>query len=513
MTVAVPVRHSNGWLWLAFLLAAGLIAGNFVVYDGADDRSYVLGAEAWLKHFPALGSDHWATRHTVVLPVAFCLWLFGRQEWVLPLSSLAFFAGFLWLNFHFAAKYLGKRPAAVLAMLIASTPVFVVQASYINNDIVEVFFASASFWLFVAGSEQSRKRLLFASGIAAGLAFLTRETSAVLILFYGVCFLLDPRPKRRAYLFLALGFAAPILLEMVFFWVMSGNFLYRWRLDAGHDQVSRLEELRLKSKAGHALDRQGNLSVSLWADPFLMLFASQKYAALFYLAIPAALWSFRTKHFPEWQSDTLRRLARLCLLWIVFLALAFPILYLVPRYYVVPAWAGLVLIAYFFHRLLPSRWAVAAIALLVAGNALSLYLENTNPRFAEKALVTWLQAHPGARVRLDPDMARRADVLLRFAILQTRVAAGPPDVGDIYVYSKRNLELCKSAGQCKGTAYTPHADWQKLGSITAKPRAIGTVLRAVKLAAFIPPQIMEKIESPSPGIVIYRLPQPNLPAR
>jgi 4-amino-4-deoxy-L-arabinose transferase-like glycosyltransferase len=506
MTLAVPVRSSRGigWLLVAFAVAAVLVSMHFVGYDGADDRSYALGAEAWLDHFPAVGGDHWATRHTVVLPVAASLSLFGHSVAALALPSLAFFFGFLALNFLFARRVLGDRVAAVLVLLLAATPEFVVQATYVNNDIVEVFFASLSFWLFVTAA--SRTVLLFA-GIAAGLSFLTRETSAVLVLFFAACAFVDRRPVRRDYVFVALGFALPVLVEMTYFGVMTGDMLYRYRLDAGHDTVSRLSEFHRMTKTGAALDRQGNLSVSVWADPLLMLFVSQKFAALFWLAVPAALWVWRKGTLARRDAQTLRRAARLALLWIGFISLAFPILYLVPRYYAVPAWAADVLMASAFLHFASGRYRIlvfAALVLLLVGNAASFYLENTKPRFAENALVDWLAAHPGTHVVVDPDMARRSDLLLRYAGETDRARAGLPQTGVLYVFSPRNLSLCRSTGGCKG-AYEPQTGWQKIDAITGKPRAISGVLRSLGLATALPKQIMDKIESPAPGIVIYRV--------
>jgi 4-amino-4-deoxy-L-arabinose transferase-like glycosyltransferase len=506
MTLAVPVRRSrtNVWLFVALAVAAVLVSLHFVGYDGADDRSYALAAEAWLAHFPAVGADHWATRHTVVLPVAASLALFGHSVLALALPSLVFFFGFLAVNFFFARRALGDRAAAILVLLLAATPEFVVQATYINNDIVEAFFASLSFWLFVTATGRTT---LFFAGVAAGLAFLTRETSAVLVLFFAACALFDHRPVRRDYVFVALGFATPILAEMTYFGVMTGDMLYRYRLDAGHDSVSRLGEFQHMAKTGAALDRQGNLSVSVWADPLLMLFASQKFAALFWLAIPAAVWAWRNSTLPLRDREVLRRVARLALLWIGFISLAFPILYLVPRYYAVPAWASVVLVGYAFLHFTQTRYraiAVAALALLLAGNAASLYLENTNPRFAERSLTAWLAAHPSARVTVDPDMARRSDLLLRYAGETDRVRAGLPQSGALYVFSPRNLSLCRSTGGCKGS-YEPQKGWQKIDAVAGKARAIGGLLRAAGLARLIPRQIMDKIESPTPGIVIYRV--------
>ena len=512
-TAAVFVRPkalANGWLLLALALAAVLVLLNWVGYDGADDRSYALGAQAWLDHFPALGTDHWAIRHTVVLPVALSLALFGRHEFALAIPSVLYFLGLILVNHHFAARFLGERAGALLTVLIALTPAFIVQATYINIDIAEAFFASLSFWLFMAGSSDGSSGRLFWSGSAAGLAFLTRETSAVLLLFFAACFVFDKAPVRRKYLFLILGFVAAVGVELVYFWVMTGDFLYRYHLDVHHDTVNRSAELAHMEKSGAALDRQGNLSVSVWADPFLMLFASQKYGLLFWLAIPAAVWAFWARTLAALESFVLRRAGRLMLLWIAFLSLAFPILYLVPRYYIVPAWAGVVLVAYTAHTLWAGgrpRMAVGAIAALLIVNALSLYVENTNPRFAEHALVAWLKANPGARVHVDPDMARRSDLLLSFAGLEGRVGAGPAKPGDLFVYSPRNLELCREQGLCKPKQklYRPQPGWTKLAAVAGRPRAVGAVLDALHLSRLVPRQIMEKLETPEPGITVYRV--------
>ncbi len=515
MTFAAPVgqRRATGWLLLAFALAATLMALNWVGYDGADDRSYALAAEVWLHHFPVVGADHWATRHTVVVPVAVSLGLFGQHEWALAVPSVLFFFGLLWVNFHYARRFLGARIAIVLVLLLAATPEFVVQATYINNDIAEAFFASLSFWWFLAASENGRPARMFLAGAAAGLAFLTRETSAVLPLFYAVCYFRDERPPRNAYIYLALGFIAIVGAEMAYFGALTGDWLYRYRLDAGHDTVRRTQEFAVMAKTGNALDRQGNLSVSVWADPFLMLFVSQKFGLLFYLAIPAAIWAFRDKTLSMVEQLTLRRAALLALLWIGFISLAFPILYLVPRYYAVPAWAGVLLIAgalvHFAHR----RWAIAALVALLAANAVSLYLENTNPRFAERAMIAWLADHPGTHVQLDPDMARRSDLLLHFAGLEDRIDAGPPAGGHLFVFSPRNQELCREQGLCRHGVYARKPGWVKVDQIKGKPRAISAVLQALHIAPLLPHQIRQKIEMPDPGIVIYRVTGPNLPAR
>jgi 4-amino-4-deoxy-L-arabinose transferase-like glycosyltransferase len=497
------------YLLLALVLAIALIALNWVGYDGSDDHSYAVAAENWVNHFPYVGHDHWELRHTIVIPVALSLKLLGPSEFALAFPNVLYFLGFIAVNFCFLRRFINPAFAACVALLLAATPEFVVQATYINIDIAEMFFVSLSFWLFVYSRETPQQPSLFVwAGVAAGFAFLTRETSVALILFYGLCFLFFPAAPRSRYVLMAAGFLAVIGLEIVYLGAMTGDIFYRYRIDVTHDVVDRAREVARVASAGAALDKEGNLSVSVWLDPILMLFVSQKYGLLFYFAIPTAAWACLRGTIPQ-EHSAIKLLAILALSWILFISLSFPILYLVPRYFIVSAWAGVIVMAYACWRAYLAKAylrSLVIIAALLVVNGLSLYLENTDPRFAEHALVRYLAAHPGT-IHTDPDTANRADLLLQFAGMSGRVSSEPPQAGDIVAYSPLNLDHCWIAS-CKFdmTLYGNKSGWIELEKIAPKPRRLGAMLRAVKADKVVPPQIIQKIEAPVPGIVIYRVP-------
>ena len=460
--------------------------------------------------FRSVGTDHWELRHTIVLPVALSLKLFGQNEFALALPNVLFFLGLIAVNHHYVRRYLNADLANLVSLLLACTPAFVVQATYINIDVVELFFVSLSFWLFVAARESAeRPSLLVWSGVVAGLAFMARETTLALILFYGVCFLVRPGIPRSRYFLMILGFLVPIGLEIIYLGAMTGDLFYRYRLDNTHGLVDRVGEVNRVASSGLSLDEAGILSVNVWLDPILALFVSQKYGLLYYIAIPAAFWIWFTKRAEPLKRPAILLAAGLMATWILFISLSFPILYLAPRYHTVSAWAAVLITAYacqIAYRAKVRFLPIAGIVALVAVNGLSFYLENTTPRFAEYALVHYVKEHPG-EVLTDPNTARRASVLLDFAGLTQRVQTRPATHGDVVVYSPLNVEFC-SYSRCNFDAklYQQKSSWIEIDRIEPRPRRIGALLRMLGLDKYIPAQIMMKIEVPVPGIVIYRLP-------
>ncbi|HUN52833.1 MAG TPA: hypothetical protein VMU42_17035, partial [Candidatus Sulfotelmatobacter sp.] len=250
------------------------------------------------------------------------------------------------------------------------------------------------------------------------------------------------------------------------------------------------------------------LSVNVWLDPLLALFASQKYALLYILAVPAAIWLWFAKRAKPLRNPAIGLVIGLMLSWILFIALSFPILYLVPRYFTVSAWAAVLVVAYVGYaafRAGARLWVCAGLAALIGANALSFYLENTTPRFAEYSLVRYLREHPG-EVHTDPNTARHASMLLDFAGLKPRVLTTPAKAGDIVVYSPLNVDFC-GYSRCNfdPKLYRVQPNWVEIGRIDPTPRRIGALLQALHLAKYVPAQIMTKMVMPVPGIVIYRV--------
>src|SRR5688572_11598824 len=96
---------------VALVLAIGtaMLAVSWVGYVGSDDHSYARGAMGWLNSFPYVGQDHWTLRHTVVLPIAAALAMFGFREISLGLPSALLLLVFLGVNYYYLQKFFNSR--------------------------------------------------------------------------------------------------------------------------------------------------------------------------------------------------------------------------------------------------------------------------------------------------------------------------------------------------------------------------------------------------------------------
>ena len=129
-----------------------------------------------------------------------------------------------------------------------------------------MFFLLLSFYLFVNALHSAKSTaLLFWSGAAAGMAFITRETGIFIVPFFAILFLMGLRKSRKEYLMIALGFLSIWGLEILYLWIMTGDPLYRFNISINHD-----------STIDRQVDVAGNLIVHPLVDPLLVLLFNQE---------------------------------------------------------------------------------------------------------------------------------------------------------------------------------------------------------------------------------------------
>lgn len=271
-------------------LATGIVWWRWVGYQGHDDASYAAAALDWVHRFPPLGANHWSLRYPLVLPMAGAIASFGPSVMALALVNLLSFALLLSVNYLAVRHWFGRGAAVLVTLIGALLPQFPVQATYANPDLVETALAVASFWaLMLARERGGSSGLMLLSGALAGLGFLTRETSLLLIVLYGLLFLFRPTVPRWRYLLVGLGFILVVGGEVGYFGIRTGDPLYRTRISASHDHVDRSSKEAQSAASGRAIDSEGVLVARPALAPFAAIFVSQKYGLLFFLAIPAYL--------------------------------------------------------------------------------------------------------------------------------------------------------------------------------------------------------------------------------
>ena len=484
------------------LLAALLIAftavvvrfawTGFVVSDGG---YYVMAAKGWLDQFPYVADHFGKARVAVAVPIAVMFALFGRSEAAALASTEVYFVATVVTTYVMLIRILGCGRAFLAALGLATLPVLALMSTIPSADVPELFFVVVSFWLFWAASERPDRSglALTLAGVAAGLAFSAREVSAGLMLFYGLLFLTRYRMPRARYLLIAAGFAGVIALECLYYVVMVGNPLQRWTLllaaASVHDRVY---------VGVFELAAGGTIHIWEPIDPLVMFFTKHSFGLLGYLAVPALFWAWGSARRDMGAPARLTRLMSvLAAVWIVFAAVLLKNMVLMPRYYMVPAYALYVAAAIWMLQVLAPRRktlvAVLCCAFLLT-NAAAIAVDNKNPRFGERALVSFLQDHPGAVVT-DPLTANDVQWYCEFQQVDCSGVQGRrPKPGDSYFYNPRNADRPnRFVPAAEVSHYRPAPDWPTLWSKSGPPPALAELLTRLGLDAVVPPALSAKL--------------------
>ncbi|MCC6531366.1 MAG: glycosyltransferase family 39 protein [Burkholderiales bacterium] len=487
-----------------------LVAGAFVVYTlwlawvgwlDSDDHRHVDGALGWSREFPYLPQHHGEFRHLITLPMALAFRLFGVSEATLIAPQLLYYVATLALTWFWVGRYFGQRVSLAVLLILASLPVFAIQATVVFSDITELFFVAVSFWLFLAARERAdNTALLVVSGVAAGCAWLTRETTIALLLTYAILFLAGWGIPRGRYFLMAGGFLAVVLAEALLMYAMTGNPLYRYM-----EILSARETFSYRGQhQGELFDGIGNVHVARWIDPLLALYVNHEFGVLFLVVLPALVWLWRRPQLPAPAASIARVLSVLGAVW--FIAAAVMLANMHPRYFTVTAYAAAIVCAlWIVHGLWPRHWKAAALVGggVIAAGLMAIYVDNRNPLAGERALKELLQTHPGI-VHTDPQTARRAKFLLELDGLDKRVSTDPPPAGSIYYYNPNRERDLRSQG-FDPSAYQPRANWAVLWQKQDPERILGVMLKAAGLKDKLHPSLWRRLSEPNRPVAAYRV--------
>jgi 4-amino-4-deoxy-L-arabinose transferase-like glycosyltransferase len=477
---------------------------GYVGFIASDDGSYSEAAIGWLDHFPYVGINHWGLRHLVVLPVALSFWLGGVNELSMMLPTKVYLFFLILLTYGCLTRLVERRTALLASALIALTPIFALSG--VSDDLVECFFVVASFWAFYFGSgARTSPALLLLSGICAGLAFITRETSGIIGLFYGVLFMLGRRVPRAYFFLIAGGFLAVLAIDTLYLASMTGDPLYR----LGISIRQALSDNPLDPKGTAALPLQKGLDfVGLIAaprviQPVLMLFTAHQFGPLFFFVIPAGLWLWKNRGKQEAQLEIARLLGLLGLIWFLTLSYVLIVLYLDPRYFSVTVYCAILVVTLWLRTPSLQRVWFGLVALLWVGDLSMIYLDNKGLIFGERALVA-IARESDEPIYTDPATLRGARFLLEHTAPGHTVIAGMAPSGGLFFYNplpaRRELDSA-SLGKFK-----PSGTSTLLRTVVEDRKMSARVLRASGFEALLPVGVVGKLD-PSPHVAyLYRLP-------
>lgn len=478
------------------LVALAFYSFAFVGYNGTDDRSYLLAAENWLASGVYIGDTHWALRHALVLPLALSLKLFGPSEFAFLLPSMLYFFALLGLFTWAVWTLFGPWQGAAFLVLFASTPLFAVFGSTTFVDLFELTYLAICLLLFFSGTQTGRWPYFALAGLALGLGFEARETTVALVAFFGLLFLIGWRTPRRSYVVFFLFAGLVVLLEMAFYAAHGLSPLYRLetmtRTHGGLESITSVTEYSSGT---------GNLSNDRILGPISSILVNQEFAFLFWIAPFFAYYLFRKVALTPRQRDFLILFCSAGLFWFLFVGFS-GMVRPWPRYYHLFALTAVLLNAVGIGFLLQRGRrlaACAALAVLLGGSALGLLVENTDNRYAERALARFL-AETDATVYTDPRTHSVGEPLFRWADedFPARVIAAPPPPGALFFHNPNAIAYGRAAGvgNFDRAKFKPDPDWPVVWRYAKPPRPAYAIVDALGLVPLLPQSVLKKLTDP-----------------
>lgn len=500
-----------GALMACIAAAAALLTAAWVGFIGSDDMEYYLAGRALSTSFWNVPDGFGGMRSAVSVPIAISLRVFGDREWALIVPTCLYSLATVAVTFLSLARFVVLPAAIVPTMLFVSLPVMATTSTMAAADVAELFWGVCAFWLAVEslGSNSRRQTtLMISSGACIALAFASRETSAAMIIWLAMGFLLGYGIPRLKYVWSAVGFLAVMALECSYFAASAGDPFARLRaLGATRSHVSRM------AVPPFTFDDTGNLRIHDLIDPFIMLVSKHSFGALYwmFLALLVLAWIWRrrdgTFHGPQRRADQFIVPALvLGLIWAVFAAAALASLRIHARYYLAPTYFVLVAVSlWLVGRYSLSHWrrfSLLAIAILASTNLLGTWVDNRNPRFAERSLAD-LAMRYREPIHTDEATAYVASAFLHWRGGQAgQIVFTPPAPGDLRFRIRSGLgrgALQRAAGA--GDEQTDVV----LERLSSPPLLGGTLAAAIGGSSIVPRAITSKLTSSRSSAELLRV--------
>lgn len=493
------------WSWrdLTFLLiaTAACLAFAWVGYLDSDDKNHLVGAFGWFHDPPYVARAHGELRHFIAIPIAICFKLFGVNEATIVLPNLAYFAAIVVLTYIYVTRFYERAVALLAVAFLVTLPIFAIRATVAYSDITELVFVAASIWLFYDGlGGEGRTAKLFLAGVAAGAAWLTRETTVSLLLLYFLLFLIGYRIERRFYWIMAGGFLAIVAVDALYMAWHTGNPLYRYWMVL--DAQGGIQPRGADSGDGF-FDPNGNIRVLAGLDPLFVLLLNHEFALFYFFALPALWWAWRGKGLSRDEHQLARILLGLSVIWFLFVAVMLKNQH--PRYYSVTTYGAAILCALWFRRYVLPRarlFAVAGCAAVIGASLLGIYVDNKDALFGERALVEYVSTH-GATLYTDPTSHRRARFLLELeGAADLVVSDRPPPDGALYYHNPNRVRESGNNG-LQGTLVKP--GWEPVWHGSSGRKLSGRLIEVLGLRDLVPGAIYRKLNKPNQDVSVYRV--------
>lgn len=472
---------------------------SWVGHLASDDLAYIETAQRWFSDFPVIPTSHWATRHTVTIPMGFSFLIFGYKEISYLVPNILYGALTLLLIYFYVQKQWDKESALFCLFIIAMTPLFSEIVTIGGPESSEMFFAMLSIILFTKMADQEGGAgIALLTGVVAGFAFMNRETAISIIFFYSVLFLVRPIVPRKYYFIMAGGFCLVIGLEALYYGILSGKPFLRFSVAIANSE-----------KIDVTLATTGNITHNRWLGPVASLMINNEFGCLFWMAFPAMFTLLVRRNNTDKENRFLFLVLLLSLIW--FLIIGYLLgLRALPRYFLVTCIGACVFVGIWLRTVVFESKPLVAWSLLlvlVSTNLALADLANQQPLIAERKAVQLAVENPDEIIYTDPRTAWRTKCLAEWAgIDKERIRATAPTKGSLYVYSPYSVDSGRSGvtGEFERDRFRPSEKWELIRRYKGAPTIIGRILIGTGLSEFIHKKGLDRLIWEAKPIMIYR---------
>ncbi|HLC60549.1 MAG TPA: glycosyltransferase family 39 protein [Candidatus Nanoarchaeia archaeon] len=231
--------NKKTFFWLGLILLFSVIL-RIVFFNGvgaSDDVQYSFYANEMSTGHYNLPSDHHGTRLAFVYAISRLYLLFGVNDFSSVILQFLLSIGNILLIFSLGKLLFNEKTGLLGAFLMSFFPIEVIFSTKLMPEIPSVFLLGLCVFLFFKGEKSKIKksaRLLYiSSGLSLGLAYLMRENSVLILIFFAIYALINKKIKSE-YFLMAAGFIFWVLVDMYSFYIFTGNYFFRISNLNGH---------------------------------------------------------------------------------------------------------------------------------------------------------------------------------------------------------------------------------------------------------------------------------------
>ena len=229
---ALQNRFLGNTKFLLFLIVAFGLLLRLVFFSGmgtSDDLSYSSYSYNVDKGINKDSTVTLEVRIGIIYATALSYSIFGVNDFSSVLFVLLTSLGSIILIFYFGKLLFDEKAGLMAAFLLSFFPLDIAYSTKLLTDLPSAFFMALGVYFFLYSEIKSKMKYgigYFLSGIFIGIGYLIKETAVLIGLFFITYNIFKKRIKKE-YFFVPLGFLAIFAVEVLVFYVSTGDPFFR----------------------------------------------------------------------------------------------------------------------------------------------------------------------------------------------------------------------------------------------------------------------------------------------